>query len=332
MRTLLAALVLLATSASAFEVKRDSTGEPASWKSAVHFVLDADLDAKLAAPGATDAVRAALQHLNQAAPTLSIDAKAGAPHGVGYDFDHPEQSTSDILAPAKWEWNVDAVATTVVTISKSTHQIIEADIAFNVQHTQFAVVAGAAEGSQYDVQNAMTHELGHAFGLAHNSLPESVMYPSSHPGEISKRAFAADDREGLKFLYGAKEPGLPVEPTQGCSATTAAPAALAMMMVVVLLRRRRAVAAVAGILAVLFVVEPVSATIRSDAPWEVTKVTTLAPMPGQRILESEVTFTRGDEVTVVKMRGGRWGDLEQIVDGVSVPVGGERADHAGFFH
>ena len=37
-------------------------------------------------------------------------------------------------------------------------------------------------------------------------------------------------------------------------------------------------------------------------------------------------------MTVVKMAGGRWGDVEQIVDGVSVPVGGELADHRGFIH
>src|SRR5688572_23479411 len=103
MRFLLAALVLFAsTAAHAYELKRDSTGEPASWKSAVHFVIDPDLDAKLDAPGATNAVRAAIQHVNQAVPALTIDAKAGTPRGVGYDFDHPELSTSDILAPDEW--------------------------------------------------------------------------------------------------------------------------------------------------------------------------------------------------------------------------------------
>ena len=121
------------------------------------------------------------------------------------------------------------------------------------------------------------------------------------------------------------------ESAQGCSATAAVPALLAMAMVV-LMRRRRAAAAAAALCAVLFAVDPVIAATRVAQAWTVTDVRTAAPQPGQRVLETEVTFTRGNEVTVVKMQGGRWGDLEQIVDGVSVPVGGETADHAGFFH
>lgn len=324
MRSLFAALVLTAFTSQAYELKRDSAGATAAWKSAVHFVIAADFDARLDAPGATDAVKAALQTVNQAVPKLSLDVTAGAPHSMGYDFDHPELSTSDVLAPAEWKWNDDAVATTILTISRSNHQILEADIAFNVQHTAFAVVAGDGDPARYDVQNAMTHELGHAFGLAHNALPGTVMYPSSHPGDVSKRALAADDLDGLHFLYGA-EPVAMAEAARGCSATTSAPAALAMLMVV-LLRRRRALAALATVVALFLAVPPVLAGQRAEQPWAVSAVTTFAPAPGQRVLESEVTWVRAGEVQTVRVQGGRWGDLEQIVDGASVPVVGEQAE------
>lgn len=324
MRCLLSALVLLGTTAHAYELKRDSAGDPAAWKSAVHFVVDPDLDAKLQAPGATDAVRAALKTMNAAVPQLTIDATPGTPHSVGYDFDHPELSTSDISAPAEWKWNVDAVATTVITLSRSNHQILEADIAFNIAHTEFEVVQGDSEHARYDVQNAMTHELGHAFGLAHNAIPHTVMYPASQPGEISKRTFAPDDLDGLGFLYPAK-PITPVteeERVRGCSATTSAPIALGLMLVV-LARRRRALLKVAAMLGLVMAVVPAVAASRVDPRWTAAQVKTLAPMPGQRVLETEVTWVRDGEVHTVRVPGGRWGDLEQIVDGASVPVEGE---------
>lgn len=324
MRLLLAALLTVASVANAYELKRDSAGDTAAWKTPLHFIVDAKLDARLNAPGSHDAVRAALKTVNDAIPSLNLTEETGVPHSVGYDFDHPEASTSDVLAPEQWKWNVDAVATTVITISRSTHQIIEADIAFNVKHTDFAVVAGDQASKGYDVQNAMTHELGHALGLAHNALPNTVMFPSSAPGEISKRALAADDIEGLKFLYGAPV-ATPVEVAQGCNASGSAPFALVALMMVVLMRRRRVFVALAALVGAFAFVAPVFADIPAvQQAWTVSTVTTLAPGPGASVLESEVTFVRGEETHTVRVPGGRWGDLEQVVEGVQVPLVGER--------
>ncbi len=325
MRSLLAALFVVSTSASAYELKRDSTGEPASWKTPLRFVIDDAFASKLKTAGAHDAITAALETVNDAIPTLKLEAKAGKPRGMGYDFENPKASTSDVLAPAEWTYNVDAVATTVITISRTTHQIIEADIAFNVRHTDFAVVAGAPETVRYDIQNAMTHELGHALGLAHNDLPNTVMFPRSVPGEISKRTLAADDVEGLKFLYGKPVEVTAEEAARGCSATGSAPFALVALMMVVLLRRRRVLVAVAALVGGFAFVAPVFAAPNTfvERTWKVSKVSTLAPLGGPAVLQSDVTFVRDGQEVTVRIAGGRWGNLEQVVEGVAVPLVGQ---------
>ncbi len=323
MRFLLAALLVFSSVAHAYELKRDTAGEPASWKTPLHFVIDDQLSRRLKAEGSDDAVRAALSIVHDAIPSLTLTSEPGKPHGVGYDFEHPEASTSDVLAPSEWTWNEDAVATTVVTISRATHQIIEADIAFNVKHTDFAVVSGDMGSTRYDVQNAMTHELGHALGLAHNTIPDTVMFPSSAPGETSKRALASDDIDGLKFLYGKAV--VPEAVAQGCSTSGSAPFALVALMMVVLMRRRKMFVALAAVVGTVMFVGPVFASgTAMETTWTVSNVTTFAPGAGPVVLESEITFVRGGELHTMRVPGGRWGDLEQVVEGYAVPVVGER--------
>jgi uncharacterized protein (TIGR03382 family) len=326
MRLLFAALLVASSAAHAYELKRDSTGEPAAWKTPLHFIVDEDLEKRLKTTGSMSAVTAALKTVNDAIPSLTLSASSGKPHGVGYDFEHPEQSTSDVLAPSEWTWNVDAVATTVITISRATHQIIEADIAFNVKHTDFEIAgSGHHSVAAYDVQNAMTHELGHALGLAHNAIPNTVMFPSSLPGETSKRTLASDDIEGLKFLYGQLPAAVtPVETAAGCSAAGSAPFAIVALMMGVLLRRRRVFVALAAVLGAVVFVAPVFASAPAVAQvWTVSSVTTLPPGAGPTVLESVVTFTRAGQVHTLRIPGGRWGDIEQFVEGFDVPMVGE---------
>ena len=53
----------------------------------------------------------------------------------------------------------------------------------------------------HDLQNTLTHELGHALGLDHSSIPQATMAASSTQGETSKRALHQDDKEGHSYIY-----------------------------------------------------------------------------------------------------------------------------------
>ncbi|MBI1849613.1 MAG: matrixin family metalloprotease, partial [Planctomycetes bacterium] len=77
-------------------------------------------------------------------------------------------------------------------------------------------------GSNYDVQDTATHELGHALGLAHSTVSGATMSPTAAPGATWARTLEADDRAGIQFLYGPGSPPPPmidsVEPERGALA------------------------------------------------------------------------------------------------------------------
>ena len=323
MRSLLAALLLSSAVSNAFEVKRDSSGEIAAWKSGIHFILDENFSRKLDAARAADGVSAAIATVQTAVPALSIDVTPGKPHGIGYDFDQPAQSTSDIVVPDDWKFDENAVAVTVVSLSKKTHAIIEADIAFNARHTAFTVVGVGPEVTRYDVQNAMTHELGHALGLAHNDLPQSVMYPHSTPGEVSKRVLSKDDLDGLEFLYPSAIVSMTAPRAVGCNATGSAPFAL-LAVGLVLLSRRRAAATLLMLGALTFVAPVFAAAVTTEQAWKVESTRTVPPASGSAVLQTELTLERDGVRHVVHVWGGSFGDIEQIVEGLPVPEVGTR--------
>jgi len=52
-----------------------------------------------------------------------------------------------------------------------------------------------------DVQNTVTHELGHALGLAHSPDPASTMYATARLGETSKRVLDPTSRQFVCDVY-----------------------------------------------------------------------------------------------------------------------------------
>jgi hypothetical protein len=74
----------------------------------------------------------------------------------------------------------------------------EADVAVNGQQAKWATDGSA---HSFDIQSAVTHELGHVLGLEHAVTPEATMYFDSQPGLTYKRTLHADDIAGLCYLY-----------------------------------------------------------------------------------------------------------------------------------
>lgn len=133
-----------------------------------------------------------------------------------------------------------------------------------------------AVGTTQDLQNALTHELGHFIGLDHNctsagvdprfmldendqpapdcataspELMEATMYPTAPQGDLQKRTLAADDLSALCDIYpAARDPGVCAPPwvqEEGCGCAAAAgnapPATLVGLALSMLaLARRRA--------------------------------------------------------------------------------------------
>lgn len=58
----------------------------------------------------------------------------------------------------------------------------------------------------FDLRAVLTHELGHALGLAHeHNEPEATMAPTLPPGPSDRRYLHDDDIEGIQELYPASD-------------------------------------------------------------------------------------------------------------------------------
>jgi MYXO-CTERM domain-containing protein len=167
--------------------------------------------------------------------------------------------TKDPVVLAASVFVPEALAVTTVSANTKTGEIRDVDIQVNAYNHSWADLVTHPElftsdptRSIQDLQNALTHEMGHAIGLDHtcyhagaktipvdqngDSIPEcdaaladvqaTTMYPSADPGDTAKRTLAPDDRQGLCDIYPvAKDPMIcrPVTPvgSSGCSCAAA---------------------------------------------------------------------------------------------------------------
>ncbi len=187
------------------------------------LVIDSSLD-KL--PGAEEALRAALLAWQDFAPDLPevtlIKAEPRRPHH------NPNSSQNTISFAYRGEPRTGAnLAVTVLSYEQESGSIVDADIIINGLY-RFGD-AGAEQppcGNQwdyrplFDLQNVLTHELGHWFGLEEDYTdPERTMYAFTAPQEIKKRSPTEADRAAVEILYVQDETDLGNE--TGCGARIA---------------------------------------------------------------------------------------------------------------
>jgi hypothetical protein len=148
----------------------------------------------------------------------------------------------NVLAFRKTDWcgpatqtgacsaNPEALAITSV-FARADGTIVDGDIEVNAMYFVWAdLVADPQAVGKQDLQNALTHEMGHLIGLDHpcymtgsapagmlpvdnlgNPIPDcadapadvmmSTMFPSAMPGDISKRTLAPDDQLAVREIY-----------------------------------------------------------------------------------------------------------------------------------
>ena len=52
-----------------------------------------------------------------------------------------------------------------------------------------------------DVQHVMTHEIGHALGIAHSEVSGATMEPTTSYGQTNWRTIEADDKDAAAYIY-----------------------------------------------------------------------------------------------------------------------------------
>ena len=100
-----------------------------------------------------------------------------------------------------------ALGVTCFAYELSDRHIVGADIFINGSNPDLVwglVEKDESPAHHYDLQNTLTHEIGHFLGLAHpykEGREDSTMYYSATAGETSKRTLSIDDINGVTFLY-----------------------------------------------------------------------------------------------------------------------------------
>jgi hypothetical protein len=209
----LAAVIALPATAQGFVLRTTAGGVPVHWPTEPITVY-VDPSVTELDPEALTAVERAFSAWESvsgtSAPTVTVAAGAADP--IGFRAGAANRCTvryeASGYAPAG-----NALAVTVLSYEDD-GTIVDADIVFNGQaNRQFQVLTGADGGTPrgratdaasnvFDIEEVVTHEAGHFFGLAHNNADTSVvMYYETDAETIAKRDLTADDENGLRAIY-----------------------------------------------------------------------------------------------------------------------------------
>jgi hypothetical protein len=215
-KRLLLALVsvsLLGSTASAYQVRKSSTGAPLRWPEGeigVRLALE-DPPSGVSASAATEAgARAFDAYMDVIAPmspSVTVAMRAGTTKAPVTAADG---TTTVTWVNEGWDDDYDpnALAITITTYDTTSGSIQDADIVVNAR---FPWTAVDDCDTAYDLQSVLTHEVGHLFGLGHDAEdPDATMYPSAGVCETKKRDLAASDLAGLTFLYVEVAPPQPL--------------------------------------------------------------------------------------------------------------------------
>ncbi|MBK7858509.1 MAG: matrixin family metalloprotease [Archangiaceae bacterium] len=164
-----------------------------------------------------------------------------------------------------WDHGQFTLALTTTTYSVRTGAIYDADVEMNAADWLFTTISSppCKEGAESvscvatDVQNTLTHEIGHAVGFDHVDAIGSTMEPTAPIGEITKRLVDHGTVEGFCTTYPkggpptpcdeqmlarrrikASQTGTPQLADFGCSAVLG-PAELLLALVALRVLRRR---------------------------------------------------------------------------------------------
>jgi hypothetical protein len=162
-----------------------------------------------------------------------------------------------------WDHSSGVIALTTVTYSTRTGVALDADMELNAAGFLFTTVPAppCQDGREavtcvaYDVQNTVTHEIGHMLGFDHVEAANSTMAPTAPVGETSKRIIDLGTADGLCRTYPRGQPPVPCDDvaqlqrhviargtgTFACGSANsaqAAPLVLAALAFMTMLRRR----------------------------------------------------------------------------------------------
>lgn len=101
-----------------------------------------------------------------------------------------------------WDHPAGVIGSTLNTFVPRTGQIVDSDIELN-DAVYFFTVTDNAVLVRTDIENTLTHEIGHVIGLDHTPVLDATMAATAREGETEKRTLEPDDIAGVCAIYPA---------------------------------------------------------------------------------------------------------------------------------
>lgn len=197
----IAALLLAQTHvALGYEVRRANSGDSVHWAiDRVAMTLDPSLSL-LGDPDQVEQVVAAALQTWQSADALPLNLSIATADVEVAGDDHELDGRNTIYAiDGDWPYDPRAPAVTILSYDSYSGMIIEADIAIDASRAWS--LTEEPEPRSHDFQDIVTHEIGHALGLAHSEVVDATMFERSGRGSIDRRNLHDDDLLALVATY-----------------------------------------------------------------------------------------------------------------------------------
>jgi MYXO-CTERM domain-containing protein len=165
------------------------------------------------APSATCTPGITPIELSPTSATIIAEYRNGAPNENVFGF------------PDKWRHTTgETLALATLTFQADTGVVYDVDLEVN---PEVAWATGTTiPADAYDLQSALTHEVGHVLGFAHSTAAGSAMTPVYTPGTTSLRKLASDDEQAICAVYPNRTQRLAASglvPSTACDLAAAAP-------------------------------------------------------------------------------------------------------------
>ena len=187
----------IAANASAYVLELAESGEEVHWKTTcVTWWMEANGCSEMSPEETREVLRASYATWDRFAE-MYVDFEEGGVScvdSVGFDKEDPVNVAIWRGGDSPWPYTDRVVGLTTLTFDKETGEIVDADMEFNEEDFVFS---NDETPNTYDLQHAVTHEVGHMLGLGHSRVPGSIMNETTGPGAWNKRELSSDDEAGV---------------------------------------------------------------------------------------------------------------------------------------